>query len=158
LDQTVELYDDVALSSNEANSTLHVPFGAVKLKVDGKPVNYNRWPSDTITMILPKGPAAFAGGNVYVRMLPGVHDVEWSFAYPDIMFIYRGSGTLYTKTGKTYDICFSYRTYDGDSYSFNPNQLTYQHKNRVKDYATWIEESETKALIVGERPSWAKSR
>ena len=95
------------------------------------------------------------------KVLPGPHEIEWSYKARTATFTHRGSGTLDAEAGKTYCFRFEYLPKsrvltDLDIYRGGETRT---YRVSVADYATWIEERNfwgQAKVVVGAKPTWAK--
>lgn len=149
--QTVQFYSGPELPGDKI-ATFLIPDNQTELILDGKFVEWNRHGH------LQEEKVLFGVDDVYVKMLPGLHEIEWSLSRPNESWTYRGNGTLDTQSGRNYEIHFQYlpgRTeliyWEVDVYREKKLE-----KVEVKDYATWITDRKTGAVVVGNKPLWAK--
>ena len=102
------------------------------------------------------------GGRLgWAKVLPGPHEIEWSYKDPTATFTCSGSGTLDAEAGKTYRFYFVYLPSGRektDVYAYPGGEIQ-TFRVFVKDYATGIEEENLwgeNKVVVGTKPQWAK--
>jgi len=95
------------------------------------------------------------------KVLPGLHEIKWSYKAPTATFTCGGNGTLDAKAGKTYCFRFDYLPSSRvlthlDSYRGGETRT---YRVSVADHATWIEEQNfwgENEVVVGTKPLWVK--
>lgn len=132
LTQTINLNDKPKLPSGQM-ATLSFPL-SVRVKIDGKDVEFKR--------------GVFATGK-QIKLPPDTYNIQWERSGTNYTFVYKGSGTLKVEPGQKYEIKFDkqlgYTSLAGTSVSYKYT------KSVVLDYATWIENTNTKEILVGRK-------
>lgn len=130
--QTINLNDKPKLPSDQM-ATLSFPL-SVRVKIDGKDVEFKR--------------GGFVTG-IQIKLPPDTYNIQWERSGTNYTFVYKGSGTLKVEPGQKYEIKFDiqlgYTSLVGTSISYKYT------KSEVLDYATWIENTNTKEILVGRK-------
>jgi hypothetical protein len=131
---TVRLYSGHELPSDEIVTLKANEQFNLTLKIDGK--------------LVKNSSSEWFNGQI-IQMLPGQHNIEWSWTNSSINFTFYGAGTLNTKAGDEYIIYFDYGVGGVAGYEL---RSTIYH---VTVWATWIENKRTGQVVVGNKPFWA---
>jgi tetratricopeptide (TPR) repeat protein len=130
--QTIKFYDGRKLPDRQV-ATLAFPL-SVDLEIDGKDVVGN------------------TGGLAVtrqVKLLPDTYDIQWRRSGRDYTFVYEGRGVLTVETGERYEIKFDTQL---GATRLTGTSVGYKHfSSEVVDYATWIENTKTKEVLVGRK-------
>jgi TPR repeat protein len=84
-----------------------------------------------------------------VKLLPDTYDIQWRRSGRDYSFVYEGSGVLAVEAGERYEIKFDTQL---GATRLTGISVGYKHfSSEVLDFATWIENTETKEVLVGRK-------
>jgi hypothetical protein len=77
--------------------------------------------------------------DVHVKIKPGIRDIGWTLDPFFWSFNFEAGGTFKVQAGRTYKV-----------------RLKWLEKSLTEaaDYATWLEDAETKEVIIGRKPDW----
>ena len=80
--------------------------------------------------------------DVHVQIKPGIRDIGWTLDPFFWGFNFETGGTFNVEAGRIYKV-----------------QLRWLERSwtEAKDHATWLEDSETKEVMVGRKPDWVGS-
>ena len=141
--QTVQLYPGARLPEDQV-ATLHITHNRMRVTVDGETVNWNRSPMLETPLLL-----MFGADDVYIKLLPGLREIEWSLSQQGASFSYNGRGSTDMKQGHRYKIHWMYLKGDPSPYT-RPGYVTYH----VPGCATWLTDTKTGEVLIGKEPSW----
>ncbi len=81
--------------------------------------------------------------DVHVQFRPGIRDIGWTLDPFFWGFDFSMGGTFKAEAGRTYKV-----------------QLRWLEKSltEAEDHATWLEDMETKEVVVGRKPEWVDSK
>ena len=81
--------------------------------------------------------------DVHVQVRPGIRDIGWTLDPFFWDFNFGTGGTFKAEAGRTYKV-----------------RLKWLEKSlgTAKDYATWLEDVETKEVMIGRKPDWADDK